>query len=475
MSGKSGPLGGVRGDRILTVASNPITSGLAVREGWIAIMADGSFAWLGAAGAWRSLPMLGALYAMTNDLSTLFGLSAISNDIHEATTRVLSAGTAAAHIDIPDDITGIADHDGYDFPTGVGTATKRLEYKRTAGYVAAPGAVTMDIVDAADWDDARTVLKATIAANSTAVLNSEDHATPGRYRVYYDWVSAGAVGNVPIVQTFTLAGWDAVGFAFGLDALSPLGLYAVMLANLLAAAPDLTLARNILGHFDGLDVVVPPYPSAGQGSDLRLLSGAAHGPGVHDGGWISLLPGAGAGGGYDGAIHLAGSTFRAAEFAALLARAQSYTGGHRDPVVVHDAAFAGVTAVAVGGLSSAKRYRVLGTVVGINTSEWLALLFDGAVSGAYTTVVGQAAQSAYGASAWHFILGTPGLVHAFNLTIEPRQDGLIRFHGGVHNTGSAGNYCALLSGVTTRDFSTLAFAMGTELRTGTLKIIEDTP
>ena len=122
----------------------------------------------------------------------------------------------AGMIEIPGDLAGIADGDGYDFPTGTGVATKRIEYQVTNGYAATPGAVTVDIRGAADWDGMRAALQSAIATVSTVNYEHESYGG-GTYGLYLDWPTKGSAGNVAIVQLFTHAGWAVSGFVGGVD------------------------------------------------------------------------------------------------------------------------------------------------------------------------------------------------------------------------------------------------------------------
>jgi hypothetical protein len=338
LSGSSGPLGGTRAGHGGAEIVDATPSGVLVRAaGTIVVLRDRLHAWLNYAGTaadWVDLSSLGLLGPYSDDLLIL---AAARVDILLATAHVLASVKARAVVSLPANLSNPpGNNDGYDFPTGAGTETIRIEYQVDATYVATPGAVTVDERGAADWQTWRDRLNAAIAAHTTATL--VDEISGGQvYQGVWEWPVVGVAGNVPVVQTFPLLGhasWFVLGFTGGREALDLLAPIVARLLALLAANPDLTaardllLARDIVGEVGASHSLRAPNAAAGTAGDtVALLGGNATGPGDHNGGNVQLDPGAGVGAGSDGLLYLAGTAFTAAEIAALYALLSAPPGG----------------------------------------------------------------------------------------------------------------------------------------------------
>jgi hypothetical protein len=157
----------------------------------------------------------------------------------------------------------------------------------------------------------------------------------------------------------------------------------------------------------------------------------------------------------------------AAQYAIDLAGKQAKT------VVVHDAAF-NAASVTVTGLSSAKRYRIFGTIDPNGTGGWAVLKPNGEVYGAAGVVVGVPTYLLPIA----YFAGSGGTENkrGFCITIEPRRDGLAAWNsqalcGDYTNPETIGS---VGYGSIVVDLTSVLCDFGS-VRTGWLTIIEETP
>lgn len=152
--------------------------------------------------------------------------------------------------------------------------------------------------------------------------------------------------------------------------------------------------------------------------------------------------------------------------------------GWRAPVVVHDAAF-NAASVAVAGLSSAKRYRVIVRAADNTLNTYVKLLPDGAganCASRFFNLVLPGGANSLGAGLIVDELINGSATRTSVTVLEPMCDGMVRAHSSSHsNANQAGTELHLSNGSTTVAFTSLTLDLGGTARTGWLKIIEDSP
>jgi hypothetical protein len=140
-------------------------------------------------------------------------------------------------------------------------------------------------------------------------------------------------------------------------------------------------------------------------------------------------------------------------------------------VTVHDAAFNG-TSVVVAGLSSAKRYRLTGTVdTNATTTDWIKVLPNGSEAGCGGYATGGVGDVTFIPVA--YMISSDTLSKAFEIDIARRRGGLTAIRGVSHTASNTGDSVAVITGgAFTADLASIELYLGTAARTGWYMIEE---